>query len=103
MRDSLVATCVLILVHCHAAVFGAQQEHGLAQFEKLRDADGAFEIMMPANPQRQVQKAGEGPNDVQYQFLSGGPNGVYLIGYQDHPDLNSEDPEVRERSDQCCP
>jgi len=58
------------------------------------DADARFEAVMHGKPEHNVMKIGDGQDDVQHQYLVGASNGVYMVAYQDHPDLNGDDPEV---------
>ena len=56
----------------------------------FRSVDGKFQASFPAKPQHSTTPLGDGkaPTDVQHQFAAGGPDGAYLISYQDNPNLN---------------
>lgn len=56
----------------------------------FKSVEGKFRANFPAKPQHNPIKLGDGkaPTDVQHQFAAGGPDGAYLISYQDNPNLN---------------
>lgn len=65
-------------------------------FEKYVNEKAGFQVLMPPNPQYNEAKQGPGPDDVQHQFLAGGATGVYMVAYQDHPNLDVSNPDTAE-------
>ncbi|MEZ6128051.1 MAG: hypothetical protein R3C59_05180 [Planctomycetaceae bacterium] len=61
------------------------------------DADAGFKAKMHGKPEHNVTKTGEGSDDVQHQYLVAAANGVFMVAYQDHPEINAGDPAVIEK------
>jgi hypothetical protein len=63
---------------------------GLIEFASQ---EGGFSIRLPGKPVYEKTTVGKGKDDIQHQFLVGAAEGVYLVSYQDNPNLTGSSPE----------
>jgi hypothetical protein len=92
--NQIVLSLALLLTLTTLVAATAQETPAVPKLEPYVNKSAGFQAMMLPEPDYQAIKQGNGPKDVQHQFASGTSQGVYMVAYQDHPNLNGDDPEV---------
>jgi len=82
-------TCFALVLLPMGAVFSQQVEtsDGLTLFTSK---EGRFSIRLPGKPDHNTTTVGKA-EETQHQFQVGDQQGVYLISYQDNPNLEEQD------------
>ncbi len=86
-------TCWVVFVLLLASLLAP---HGASaqELKPLTSDDGRFTIMLPGDPEvseTQIPTT-DGQPTTQKQYVLGGPSGVYLVSFQDNPNLVNADP-----------
>lgn len=90
-RDGLIRVVLGIAVAGHAALNVSAQESA-PELTEFTSQSGKFRIELPGEPQYEETAVGEA-QEPQHQFKIGSANGVYLISYQENPNLRGATPE----------
>jgi hypothetical protein len=91
-RTTCVKTCAVAAILLHTAtMMGEEQQTGAGLIE-FKSAAGKFSIRLPAKPAHEITEVGTA-KEKQHQFKVGTERGVYLVSYQDNPNLEGSSPE----------
>jgi len=91
-RTTCVKTCAVAVMLLNAAAMrGEEQPTGDGLIEFKSEA-GKFSIRLPAKPEHEITEVGTA-KEKQHQFKVGTEQGVYLVSYQDNPNLEGSTPE----------
>lgn len=90
----LLATA--ISVNCLSMSVASAQSN-LAGSERFVSQAGRFSVRM-TNPTYEAAVQSTGTDDVQHQFVSGFDQGVFLVAYQDHEDIEPSDTSAKENA-----
>lgn len=75
-----------------AALVQASEPQAFAELTEFTSAAGKFSVLLPGEPLYEKTQLG-GSNEVQHQYKIGGADGVYLISFQENPNLKGSSPE----------
>ncbi len=84
---------VLMLVTAILLMIPVSHDLSAQQATAFESEEGRFAIMMPGEPKVSESKiaTSDGEPTIQKQFVAGGESGVYLVSYQDNPNLEGAD------------
>lgn len=88
---SLRALSVAILFFVATTLRGAEPQvaEGLVDFQSK---SGKFSVLLPGKPEHEVTEVGN-DKEKQHQFKVGTEQGVYLVSFQDNPNLEGGTPK----------
>lgn len=75
-----------------ASLVSAAAQDGPAELAKFTSKAGKFSIKLPGKPEYEETTVGDA-EEPQYQFKLGSEQGVYLVSYQENPNLKGATPE----------
>lgn len=90
MKSPLCLTAWLLSATVFAMPRGAMAQ----ELKRFTSPDGGFSIMMPGEPKVSESKipSADGQPTTQKQYVAGGEAGVYLVSFQDNPNLVNANP-----------
>ncbi len=75
-----------------ASLVQASEPQAIAELTEFTSAAGKFSVLLPGEPMYEKTQLG-GSSEVQHQYKIGGADGVYLISFQENPNLKGNSPE----------
>jgi hypothetical protein len=78
--------CAIITLLPSVVAHAQEQPQAADGLTAFTSKEGKFSIQLPGKPLHEATEVGKA-KEVQHQFQVAGKNGVYLISYQDNPNL----------------
>ncbi|WP_146449378.1 hypothetical protein [Bythopirellula polymerisocia] len=90
---SVIATAVFLLLPI--ATSQAAEPQSAAQLTEFRSKEGKFSVHLLGEPVHETTEVGDA-KETQHQFSTPAAQGVYLVSYQDNPNLKGKPPKEME-------
>jgi hypothetical protein len=91
-RSKFVKTCAVAVIVLNTATMMGKEQPTVKGLIDFKSKEGKFSIHLPAKPKHEITEVGTA-KDKQHQFKVGTDQGVYLISYQDNPNLQGSTPK----------
>jgi hypothetical protein len=91
-RFKCVDTCAVAVILLNAAMVMGQSQQTVEGLIEFKSKAGNFSIHLPAKPEHEMTEVGTA-KEKQHQFRVGTDQGVYLVSYQDNPNLQGSTPK----------
>jgi hypothetical protein len=91
-RSKCVKSCAVAVMLLNPAMMMGEEQLTVEGLMEFKSEAGRFSIHLPGNPEHEVTEVGTA-KEKQHQFKTGTEHGVYLVSYQDNPNLQGSTPQ----------
>jgi hypothetical protein len=91
-RSKCVKSCAVAVILLNIASMRAEEQQKADGLIEFKSEAGKFSVRLPAKPTHEITEVGTA-KEKQHQFKVGTEQGVYLVSYQDNPNLEGSTPE----------